>query len=77
MPRLTPIKRIKFEKFLVFVGCFFKRQKGDHLIYDRAGLKRPVVFTTDKEIPVFIIRNNLRTLGIPVEEYLKIIERLK
>lgn len=77
MPRLTPISRKKLEKFLVFVGCHFKRQKGDHLIYDRAGLKRPVVFTTDKEVPVFIIRNNLRTLGISVKEYLEIIKRLK
>lgn len=76
MPRLTPIKRKKFEKFLVFIGCCLKRQKGDHLIYDRAGLKRPVIITVDKEVPVFIIRNNLRTLNIPVEEYLKIIQQL-
>lgn len=76
MPRLAPIKRKKFEKFLVFVGCHFKRQKGDHLIYDRADLKRPVVFTTDKEVPIFIIRNNLRTLKISPEEYLEILKKL-
>lgn len=77
MPRLFPLKRKKFEKFLVFVGCYLKRKKGDHLIYDRIGLKRPVVITMDKEVPVFIIRNNLRTLGISVEQYLEIIEHLK
>ena len=77
MPRLTPISRKKFEKFLVFIGCYFKRQKGDHLIYDRTGLKRPIVFTTDKEVPIFIIRNNLRTLDISISEYLEIIKRLK
>lgn len=77
MPRFAPLKRKKFEKFLLFVGCHFKRQRGDHLIYDRKGLKRPVVFTVDREVPVFIIRNNLRTLGISVEEYLKIIKHLK
>jgi len=76
MPKLIPLKRKKFEKFLVFVGCGFKRQKGDHLIYDRSDLKRPIVFTADREVPVFIIRNNLRTLGMSVEEYLEIIKRI-
>lgn len=76
MSPLGPVKRKKFEKFLIFVGCKFKRQKGDHLIYDRADLKRPVVFPADKEIPVFIVRNNLRTLNIEVEEFLKILRQL-
>lgn len=76
MPRLAPISRKKFEKFLIFIGCHFKRQKGDHLIYDRADLKRPVVFTTDKDIPVFIIRNNLRTLKMILEEFLEILKKV-
>jgi predicted RNA binding protein YcfA (HicA-like mRNA interferase family) len=76
MPRITPIKRKKFEKFLEYIGCKSKRIKGDHLIYDRPGLKRPVVITTDKEVPVFIIRNNLRTLGVSTEEYLEILKKV-
>jgi len=75
MPRVAPIKRREFEKFLEYVGCKFKRQKGDHLIWDRSNLKRPVVFPKDKEIPVFIIRNNLRTLGLSVDEYLEILKK--
>jgi predicted RNA binding protein YcfA (HicA-like mRNA interferase family) len=73
---LTPVHWKKFEKFVLYVGCHFERQKGDHRIYWRSGLKRPVVFPADKEVPVFIIRNNLRTLGISVREYLEIIEKL-
>jgi len=46
------------------------------LIYDRSGLKRPVVFPADKEIPVFIIRNNLRTLKISHDEYLEILKKI-
>ena len=61
----------------MFIGCEFKRQSGDHLIYDRADLKRPVVFPVDKEVPIFIIRNNLRTLGISTEEYLEILSNSK
>ena len=76
MSQLTPVHWKKFEKFVLYIGCHFERQRGDHRIYWRSGLKRPVVFPADKEVPVFIIRNNLRTLGISVKEYLEIIEKL-
>jgi len=76
MSQLTPVHWKKFEKFVLYVGCHFERQKGDHRIYWRSDLKRPVVFPADKEVPVFIIRNNLRTLGISVKEYLEIMEKL-
>ena len=61
---------------MIYVGCKLVRQKGDHKIYQRPGLKRPLVIPADSQIPIFIIRNNLRTLGITTEEYLKIIEEL-
>lgn len=76
MSQLTPIKRKKFERFLIYVGCKLKRTKGDHLIYNRTGLDRPVVITADNEVPVFIIRNNLRTLKISLEEYLEILKKV-
>lgn len=74
MPQLSPIKRKKFEKFLIYVGCKLKRTVGDHLIFDREGLERPVVITADRDVPVFIIRNNLRTLKITPEEYFEILK---
>jgi predicted RNA binding protein YcfA (HicA-like mRNA interferase family) len=76
MSRLTPVHWRKFEKFLLFIGCRFEREKGDHRIYWRDNLKRPVVIPRDKELPIFIIRNNLRILGITPEEYLEILKRL-
>lgn len=76
MPAIGPIKKKKFETFLRMVGCTLKRVEGDHFIYSRPGLKRPVVITADKEVPVFIIRGNLRTLGMSVDEYITIIEQL-
>jgi len=76
MAHLTPIHWKKFEKFLLFIGCRFEREKGDHRIYWREGLKRPVVISRDEELPVFIIRNNLRILGIDFEEYLEILKRI-
>lgn len=76
MAHLAPIHWKKFEKFLLFVGCQFERQKGDHLIYWRKDLKRPVVIPRDEELPVFVIRNNLRILDIKLEEYLEILKKV-
>lgn len=76
MAKLTPIHWKRFEKFLFFVGCELKRTKGDHRIYWRVGLKRPIVVPTDTQLPVFIIRNNLRELGISPQEYLELLKRI-
>ena len=76
MAKLSPIHWKKFEKFLIYLGCVLKREKGDHRIYWRDNLKRPVVIPRDTQLPVFIIRNNLRILGISIEEYLEILERV-
>ncbi|MFH1412783.1 MAG: type II toxin-antitoxin system HicA family toxin [bacterium] len=76
MAHLTPINWKKFEKFLLFVGCQLKRERGDHKIYWREGLKRPVVIPHDRELPIFIIRNNLRILGITPGEYLEILKQI-
>lgn len=76
MARLAPLHWKKFDKFLLYIGCRFERGKGDHRIYWREGLKRPVVIPRDEELPVFIIRNNLRILGISPEEYLEILKRI-
>lgn len=76
MAHLTPIHWNKFEKFLLFVGCRFEREKGDHRIYWRDGLERPVVIPREKDLPVFVIRNNLRILDINPDEYLEILKRI-
>jgi len=73
---LVPIHWKKFEKFLIYIGCHFEREKGDHRIYWREGLKRPVVIPRDTQLPVFVIRNNLRILNISPEEYLEILKRI-
>lgn len=76
MSRLSPVHYKKFDQFLKYIGCEFVRQKGDHRIYRRADLKRPIVIPADKDIPIFVIRNNLRLLGIRPDEYLKILNEL-
>jgi len=76
MPRLHTLNWKKFEKFVLYVGCEFERQEGDHRIYWRDDLKRPVVFPQEKDVPIFIIRNNLRILGISTKEYLEILRHV-
>lgn len=76
MPGIVPIDWKNFEKFLKFVGCNLVREKGDHRIWGRSGLKRPVVIPRSSKIPVFVIRNNLRVLGISVQEYLDILQKV-
>ena len=76
MAHLTSINWKVFERFVLFVGCKLEREKGDHRIYWRSDLERPVVIPRYKELPVFIIRNNLRILRIDPNEYLEILKQI-
>ncbi len=73
MSRIKSTHWKKFEKFLLGVGCEFKRGKGDHRIYWKKGIKRPIVIPRDTSLPAFVVLNNLKILGISREEYLKTI----
>jgi len=61
-----------FEKY----GCTFIRQKGDHLIFHHRDAKRAVVIPKYDEIPVTVIRNNMKTVGMTREEYFSILESI-
>ncbi|MBU0978818.1 MAG: type II toxin-antitoxin system HicA family toxin [Patescibacteria group bacterium] len=74
--KIKPIPRKRFELFLKMIGCKYKRTKGDHIMFNRKGLLRSVVITIDKEVPAFIIRTNLRTLGLSTDEYIELIKQI-
>jgi predicted RNA binding protein YcfA (HicA-like mRNA interferase family) len=63
-------------KVFEMAGCEYVRTKGDHLIYHYPGAIRPVVIPKYKEIPVFIIRNNMRIIGMPPERYFKLLQKV-
>ena len=73
MAALRPLHYKKFERFLVKIGCHLVRQAGDHRVWDRSDLIRPVIVRTKKDLPVFEIKSNLRTLHISTEEYLNLL----
>lgn len=71
MGGLKPISWRIFDKFLILQGCELKRVRGDHLIYNREGLIRPLVVPKINNIPVFIIQNNLRLLSVDSHDFLE------
>ena len=56
-------------------GFAHVRIEGDHLVYIKSGCIRPVVIPRYKSIPIFIIKNNLRSAGMSREEYFKYLEQ--
>jgi len=71
MPHLGSIHWKEFEKFLLTSGCVFKREEGDHRVFWKEGIKRPIILPRYKKLPEFIILNNLKILGISRKEFLK------
>lgn len=73
MSRIRSVHWKEFEKFLIKSGCEFKREKGDHRVYWKPGLKRPIIVPRSTALPPFIILNNLKVLGVSREKYLEVI----
>ena len=76
MPKIKPISVKILRKVFEKAGFRCARKEGDHFVYTKKGAARPVVIPDWKEIPVFIIKNNLRTAGITREEYFSLLEEL-
>jgi predicted RNA binding protein YcfA (HicA-like mRNA interferase family) len=74
MPRLSPVHWRRLEKVFEHAGFRFVRQEGSHRSYTRPGTPRPVVIPAYDEVPVAIIKNNLKTAGISRDEYLRLLQ---
>ena len=63
-------------KILVYIfelaGFKCIREEGDHMIFTKTDVLRPVVIPKYKSIPVFIIKNNLRTAGMTQDRYFEL-----
>jgi predicted RNA binding protein YcfA (HicA-like mRNA interferase family) len=75
MPTLRPIGYRTLAKVFELDGFAFNRQHGDHLIYTKAGVKRPLVIPIYAEVPVFIIKNLLRSAGMSRERYFDLLKK--
>jgi len=75
MPRITPIPAQRLRRVFELAGFKCVRIEGDHIVMVKSGVLRPLVIPDWREVPVFIIRNNLRTAGLSREEYLSLLQK--
>jgi predicted RNA binding protein YcfA (HicA-like mRNA interferase family) len=76
MSRIVPIHYRKLVQVLESEGFVFVRERGDHMIFTKSGLLRPIVVPRYDALPVFIIKNVLRTAQISRDRYLELLGRL-
>jgi predicted RNA binding protein YcfA (HicA-like mRNA interferase family) len=77
MGKLNQISPHNFEKFLLYIGCKFIRQKGSHKVFSRPGLNRPLIIPVHAgDLPIYVIKNNLRILNISVDDFLDIMSKI-
>jgi len=74
MPKIVPIPAKRLRKVFERAGFTCRRIEGDHYVFSKAGVKRPLVIPDWDDVPVFIIRNNLKSAGISREEYFLLLE---
>ena len=75
MSRIFPIHFQKLVRVLQQEGFVLARERGDHMIFTKQGILRPVVVPRYAQLPVFIIKNVLRTARVSRERYFELLER--
>ena len=73
MPPLRPVHYSVLVHIFEQDGFSFDRQRGDHMIYVKPGVNRPLVIPAYPEVPVFIIKNLLRTAGMSRDRYFELL----
>lgn len=76
MPRIYPIHYRKLAKVFELAGFEKMRDKGDHMIYHKENIIRPIVIPRYKNVPVFIIEKNLKTGQISRDEYFELLKTI-
>lgn len=76
MPKITPTHWTIQEKIFLADGFVFVRQEGSHRAYVKAGIPRPVIIPAYQEVPVSIIRNNMKTAGMTRERYFELLAQI-
>ena len=67
--KLQNISLADFRLFIKHHGLNLIRTSGGHEIWARKDLTRPVVLQTHIDpVPLFIIKNNLRTMGLTLKD---------
>jgi hypothetical protein len=74
-PSVKNVSLSDFKRFLTHHGLANIRTSGGHEVWSDPGLTRPVIIKTHIDpIPVFVIKNNLRTMGLKLNDLNKFLE---
>lgn len=77
LQKIVPIPYEKLVKVFELEGFIVKRQKGDHLILTKPGVKRPLVIkTSPRKVAVAHIMTNLHTAEISRERYFELLDQV-
>jgi len=76
VPKIVPVHWTVLEKIFVLDGWRFDRQEGSHRAYVKPGTARPLVIPTYPEVPVSIIRSNMRTAQMDRDRYFALLAHL-
>ncbi|MFH1030089.1 MAG: type II toxin-antitoxin system HicA family toxin [bacterium] len=74
MAKITPVHYRILIKIFEQENFMYSRTKGDHIIYVKPCMTRPLVIPMYSEVPVFIIKNLLRTARVDRERYFELLE---
>lgn len=76
MAAIRPIPFQRLARVFERDGFRFDRQEGDHRIYTKPGVRRPLVIPMYSSVPVFIINNLLRTAQMSRQRYFELLKVL-
>lgn len=73
MPRITPVHYRRLICVFEKAGFQYDRTKGDHLIYGKSGIIRPLVIPMYGQVNLFIIENLLKTAKMSRDRYFQLL----
>ena len=73
MAALRPVPYARLVRIFERDGFTLDRQEGDHRIYVKPGVRRPLVIPMYRAVPVFIIKNLLRTSGMSRDRFFELL----
>lgn len=74
MPRITPVHWRILECIFKKDGFVFERQKGDHKVYSKKGIRRPIIIPTYDDVCLDIIKSNMRTANMTRVKYFEYLQ---
>jgi predicted RNA binding protein YcfA (HicA-like mRNA interferase family) len=75
MPKLSPVSYKQLVRVFELDGFRCVRVEGDHMVFTKPGCIRPVVIPKYAAVPVFVIKNNLRTANMRRDRYFELLTK--